>query len=75
MVSLWIGSGEGLAIKEFGGGISRPLSSGGSFRSSLDKGVIIAGAALKSSGYFFPFQFPWKWGERKKSPVMSGKQP
>ena len=32
MASLWIGSGEGLAIKGFGDGSSR-LSSGGSFRS------------------------------------------
>ena len=28
---------------------------------ALDKGVLVA--ALKSTGYFFPFQFPWKCGE------------
>ena len=26
----------------------------------LDEGVLVA--ALKLTGYFFPFQFPWKWG-------------
>ena len=28
---------------------------------ALDEGVL--GAALKSTGYFSPFQFPWKCGE------------
>ena len=54
MASLWIGSGEGLAIK---GLVMDALDFqvGGSFRSN-DEGALVA--SFKSTGYFLPIFFP-----------------
>ena len=55
MASLWIGSGEGLAIKGFG---EDPDYQVGARFEALDEGILAT--ASKSTGYFFPISISLK---------------